>query len=94
MPQASVLNEARRKTFLVKMFFLYYHANKTNFHKKGFALGLVLRVRVFGTRKWPINFGEMRVPEGGGGRLIFTDTCTVAVLLIDLLFVSLRSRYL
>ena len=32
----------------------YYHANKTNFHKKGFALGLVLRVRVFGTSKWPI----------------------------------------
>ena len=32
----------------------YYYANKTHFHKKGFALGLVLRVRVFGTRKWPI----------------------------------------
>ena len=32
----------------------YYHANKTHFHKKGFALGLVLRVRFFGTRKWPI----------------------------------------
>ena len=32
----------------------YYHANKTHLHKKGFALGLVLRVRVFGTRKWPI----------------------------------------
>ena len=30
-------------------FFFYYHANKThikNFHKKGFALGLLLRVRV------------------------------------------------
>ena len=34
----------------------YYHANKTHFHKKGFALGLVLRVRVFGTLKWPIHF--------------------------------------
>ena len=34
---------------------LYYHAIKTHFHKKGFALGLVLRVRVFGTRKWPIS---------------------------------------
>ena len=32
----------------------YYHANKTHFHKKGFALGLVLRVRVFVTRKRPI----------------------------------------
>ena len=30
------------------------HANKTHFHKKGCALGLILKVRVFGTRKWPI----------------------------------------
>ena len=37
----------------MKMIF-YYHANKTNFHKKGFALGLIVRVRVFGTLKWPI----------------------------------------
>ena len=29
-------------------------ANKTHFQKKGCALGLVLKVRVFGTRKWPI----------------------------------------
>ena len=32
----------------------HYHANKTHFHKKVFVLGLILRVRVFGTRKWPI----------------------------------------
>ena len=38
----------------MKMIF-YYHANKTHFHNKGFALGLVLRGRVFGTRKWPID---------------------------------------
>ena len=30
------------------------HANKTHFHKKGCALGLTLKVRVLGTRKWPI----------------------------------------
>ena len=30
------------------------NANKTHFHKKGCALGLILKVRVFGTRKWPI----------------------------------------
>ena len=30
------------------------HTNKTHFHKKGCALGLILKVRVFGTRKWPI----------------------------------------
>ena len=32
-----------------------YYANKTHFHNKGFALSLVLKVRFFGTRKWPIN---------------------------------------
>ena len=30
------------------------HANKTHFHKKGCALGLILKVRLFGTQKWPI----------------------------------------
>ena len=29
------------------------HANKTHFHKKGCAPSLILKVRVFGTRKWP-----------------------------------------
>ena len=29
------------------------HANKTNFHKKGCAPSLILKMRVFGTRKWP-----------------------------------------
>ena len=33
----------------------YSHANKTHFHKKGCALGHNLKVRVFGTRKWPIS---------------------------------------
>ena len=37
----------------MKMIFNYY-ANKTHFHNKGFALSLVLKVRFFGTRKWPI----------------------------------------
>jgi len=30
-----------------------YDANITHFHNKGFALSLVLKVRFFGTRKWP-----------------------------------------
>ena len=33
---------------------LYSHANKAHFHMKSFALSLVLKVRVFGIRKWPI----------------------------------------
>ena len=32
----------------------FSRANKTHFHKKGCALGLILKVRVFETRKWPI----------------------------------------
>ena len=35
--------------------------NKTHYHDKGFALSLVLKVRVFGTPKWPI-----RVPFATG----------------------------
>ena len=30
------------------------HANKTHFHKKGFVLDLILKVRGFGRRKWHI----------------------------------------
>ena len=32
------------------------HANKTHLHKKVCAPSLILKVRGFGTRKWPINF--------------------------------------
>ena len=32
----------------------------TNFHNKGFALSLVLKVRFFGTRKWSIAFQGLR----------------------------------
>ena len=32
------------------------HANKTHFREKGCAPSLILKVRGFGTRKWPINF--------------------------------------
>ena len=34
------------------------HENKTHFHKKGCAFGIILKVRVFGTRKWPIGLFE------------------------------------
>ena len=43
-------SEAKCKAIDVKMI-IYSHANKTNFHMKGFApLSLILKVRVFGTR--------------------------------------------
>ena len=34
------------------------HANKTHFHKRGCALGLILKVKVLGTQKWPIDQTE------------------------------------
>ena len=39
--------------FDVEMIF-HSQANKTRFDKKGCVLGLILKVRGFGTRKWPI----------------------------------------
>ena len=42
------------------------HANKTHFHKKGYAPSLVLKVRVFGTRKWPI---ELESQLGAGHQI-------------------------
>ena len=41
-------NEVKCSAFGVEMIF-NSHANKTHFHKKGCALGLILKVRVFGT---------------------------------------------
>ena len=57
MPQAFVLKQGQVQNLSCENFF-YYHANKTHFHKKRSALGLVLRVRVFGIRKWPIEIGK------------------------------------
>ena len=35
-------------------------ANKTHFHKKSCAFGLILKVKVFGTWKWPVDQGMVR----------------------------------
>ena len=51
--QSHFQSEAKCESIDVKMIF-HSHANKTHFHNKGFALSLVLKVRFFGTRKWPI----------------------------------------
>ena len=37
-----------------KYVIFHSHANKTHFHKKGCALGLILKRRVFATRNWSI----------------------------------------
>ena len=46
-------NEAKCETFVVEMSFICIII-KTHFHNKGFALSLVLKVKLFGTQKWPI----------------------------------------
>ena len=48
-------NEAKCETFVVKMSFICIII-KNHFHINGFALSLALKVRFFGTRKWPISF--------------------------------------
>ena len=52
-------SEAKCEAIDMKMIF-NYDANKTHFHNKGFALSLVLRVRFFGTRKWPIDYKQYK----------------------------------
>ena len=53
--QPSLYNQLVLIIFGIDMKMIFnYDANKTNFHNKGFALSLVLKVRFFGTRKWPI----------------------------------------
>ena len=46
--------EAKCEAIDMKMSF-NFDANKSHFHNKGFALSLVLKVRCFGTWKWPID---------------------------------------
>ena len=46
-------NEVKSSNFDMEMIFHFY-ANTINFHMKGSALGLILKVRVFGIRKSPI----------------------------------------
>jgi len=48
-------NEVKCSAFDMEMNF-HSHANKTHLHKKDCALGLILKVRAFGTQKWPPSF--------------------------------------
>ena len=55
-------NEGRCSAFDMEIIF-HSHANKTHFHKKGCAPSFVLKVRVCGTRKWPIRLRVERQLE-------------------------------
>ena len=56
-PGTLLQNEGRCAAFDMEIIF-HSHVNKTHFHKKGCAPSLMLKVRVFGTRKWPIAENE------------------------------------
>ena len=47
-------NEVKCSAFDMEITF-HSHVNKAHFQKNGCAIGLILKVRVFGTRKWPIS---------------------------------------
>ena len=51
-PRPLYHNEVKCSAFDVEMIF-HSHEKKTHFHKKGCTLGLILKVRVFGTRNSP-----------------------------------------
>ena len=52
-------NEGRCSAFNMEIIF-HSLANETHFHKKSCAPSLILKVGVFGTRKWPIVFNNWR----------------------------------
>ena len=53
MPKPLFKSEAKFEVIDMKMI-SYCHANETHFHNNGFALRLVIQVRVSRSRKWPI----------------------------------------
>ena len=52
-PEPLFQNEGKCSAFDMEIIF-HSHTNKTHFHKEGCAPSLILKVRVFGTRKWLI----------------------------------------
>ena len=50
LPKVFVSKRGQVRTIAMKMF-IYCHANKPHFYKKGFGLNLVLEVRVLQTEK-------------------------------------------
>ena len=52
-PEPLYQNEVKCSAFDMEIVF-HSDADKTHFHKNACALGLILKVRVLGIRKWPI----------------------------------------
>ena len=74
-PRPLFQHEGRFSVFDMEIIF-DSHANKTHFHKKGCTPSLILKVSVFGTRKWPI----ILVLSRGGAFALFFKPQTVRFL--------------
>ena len=74
--QSHFQNEAKCETFVVKMSFICIII-KNHFHINGFALSLALKVRFFGTRKWPIRkkYSVLRTHRAKTSTLIPSSYC-------------------
>ena len=71
-------NEDRCSAFGMEIIF-HSHANKTNFHNKGYAPSLISRVRVFGTRKWAIHLVCARITLNSGDNHLTNDNKAMAL---------------
>ena len=65
-PRPLFQNEDRCSAFDMEIIF-HSHENKIHFPKKGCAPSLILKVRVFGTGNWPIDFVILRLRVVLGG---------------------------
>ena len=73
-------NEAKCKTFLVKIPEFYLHWNKKHFHKYGFALSLALKQRLGATQMETNALNPLR---GGGGHVLVSYWVLLFVILVS-----------
>ena len=74
----------------------YCHENKSPFHKKGLALSLVLKVKIFGTCKWPIvkaaPFDTCTTTRGNSGTHVTQENACIVGCCKEIAIHSLQPR--
>ena len=85
-------NEGRCSAFDMEIIF-HSHANKTHFYKKGCAPSLILKVRVFGTRKWPIELWQPVCHTGKARGSAKVFLCTLFFRFVLFLFCFLHTSH-
>ena len=68
-------------------------ANKTHFHKKGCAPSLILKVRIFGARKWPIELWQPVCHTGKATGSAKVFLCTLFFRFVLFLFCFLHTLH-